>query len=179
MVCSLTRCGPSPAMIAAGAAGRRGKGEAGLRRIRLFGSGAVGLAALAFALLPSQAKDPPPSGANSAAPPAAASPPPAAAPKLALVKPPPAGAGTLPWLPDYLRVLERFPFAHARNWHELQAGGETLGFFGSGDRAGAAGQARALLVMAYLAGEPGYDPRPSGIPAAAVREQALRSLRHL
>src|SRR5205085_2967071 len=30
-----------------------------------------------------------------------------------------------------------------------------------------------------LAGEPGYDPRPSGIPAAAVREQALRSLRHL
>lgn len=134
-------------------------------------------------LLPAQLAPPPapPAAIALAVEPAVPAPAPVspAPPKLALIKPPPAGASTFPWLPDYLRVLERFPAYHARSWHDVNAAGEALGYFGPGDQSGAVAQARDLLALAYLATDPGYDPRPSGIPAAALRDQALRSLRHL
>jgi hypothetical protein len=104
---------------------------------------------------------------------------PTSAGKLALIKPAPTSASTFPWLPDYLRVLERFPAGHSRNWHELPSAAGTLGYFGTGDRSGALMQSRALLAMAYLAAEAGYDARASGVPLATVRGQALQSLRHL
>jgi hypothetical protein len=99
--------------------------------------------------------------------------------KLAVVKAPPTTASTFPWLPDTLRVLERFPVYHTREWHSLEAGGEALGYYGAGDRAGAVAQARALLAIAYLTADTAYDPRPSGVTTVTLRDQALRSLRHL
>jgi hypothetical protein len=131
---------------------------------------AAGVAVSRLAAAPSPADGRPPP----APPPASPSP-----PKLAVIKPASTTASTFPWLPDYLRVLERFPAFHAREWHALEAGGEALGYYGAGDRAGAPAQARALLALAYLTADPAYDPRPTGVPLAAVRDQALRSLRHL
>jgi hypothetical protein len=150
-----------------------------LNNSRWLGWGVVMLTGLAMAWRPAGAADPPPGGAPAPASVSTASPPPSPAPKLALLKPPPAGAGTLPWLPDYLRVLERFPLELGRHWHAMEDRGEALGYYGSGDRPGVVAEARALLALAYLSGEPGYDPRPSGVPAAALRDQALRSLRRL
>src|SRR5262249_54074136 len=109
----------------------------------------------------------------------AQAPEPAAAGKLALIKSAPTSASTFPWLPDYMRVLERFPAYHSRNWHELPTPGGAIGYFGSGTSSGAAAQARALLALAFLATETGYDARPSGIPLTTVQSQAVQSLRHL
>src|SRR5438445_335159 len=166
-------------MIAVLAACRGGEGEAYVRVS--FGRVLAGIgvaAAVGGGWFPAAVSRQQPGVEPAAAPPSPAASAPAA-PKLALLKTPPVGASTFPWLPDYLRVLERFPLSHAQAWHEVKVAGESLGYDGTGDRPGAVTQAQALLAIAFLAADAGYDPRPSGIDAATLRSQALRSLRHL
>lgn len=104
--------------------------------------------------------------------------------KLLLLKEkPPEGAGT-PWFGDYMRVLERFPRYAERGWQAIPApagGGEAGGFFGGPGHTEVAMRplAHATVVLALLAVDGAYDPRPSGVPAATLRQYALASLREM
>jgi hypothetical protein len=92
----------------------------------------------------------------------------------------PPGAAGAPWFADYMRVLERFPLHAERGWKSGE-GDPAGGYFGGTGHTELTMRplVHATLVLALLAGDASYDPRPSGVPAATVKQRAVACLREL
>lgn len=88
-------------------------------------------------------------------------------------------SSSYPTQADYLRILQRFPRYAERGWHVDQRG-PGLGWFGDGrsDENGQRTLANFVLTYAWLATRPDYDPTPSGVSQAVIRDHALAALRY-
>lgn len=119
----------------------------------------------------------PPMGREDPLPPGEGQRPAAAALALPFRKEKPRQSASTPWFTDYMRVLERFPHYLARGWQ----GEDTTGYFGGPAHAEIAMRplAHATLVLALLATDASYDPRPSGVAVETVRQRALACFREL
>lgn len=96
-------------------------------------------------------------------------------------KPVDPGDPSFPALGDYLAILERFPLYAERGWHGGYQGDSALGYFGDGrsDENGQRTLGNFILVYAYLATRPDYDPTVSSVPPATLKERALAALRYM
>jgi hypothetical protein len=83
-----------------------------------------------------------------------------------------------------MRLLERFPRYMERGWKEGEKpaeGDRSTGYFGGPGHTEVAMRPllNATLVLALLASDSTYDPRPSGVAPGTLKERALASLREL
>lgn len=101
--------------------------------------------------------------------------------KLRLIKPADRDAPDYPDLPDYMRVLERFPLLAERGWHANYRGLTDVGYFGDGDHAemGLRSMGNFIFTCALLASDPAYDPRPTGVSRAKLLDYARQCLRYM
>ena len=101
--------------------------------------------------------------------------------RMTIVKPMGRPSAAYPTPRDYMRILERFPAYVARGWRTTTISGVRVGFFGDPDHAemGLRSLGNTVFLLALLATEASYDPRPSGYDQLWCRDRARECLNYM
>lgn len=101
--------------------------------------------------------------------------------RLHLIKKPDYSSPAYPSASDYMRILERFPMYGERGWHANYLDNPDIGYFGDPTHGemGLRAMGNYIFVMALLATDPAYDPKPSGVSRETVLARARACLAYM